>query len=121
MSGHLGAPPRPVGVLGLVAKENRVIRTRDLRQLPEHRGFPPDHFVMTSFLGVPIRHRGRAVGNLYLANKRDHAEFTEHDQRLVEMLAEQLEDVYLRGSFRNSLLVRELQSGRLQTAAAGVS
>src|SRR4029079_13546838 len=56
--------------------------------LPESHGFPASHPVMTSFLGVPIRRKGTAIGSLYLANKRDHAEFTEHDQRMVEMLVE---------------------------------
>ena len=84
----IGPHPRPVGLLGLVPKEDRTIRTRDLQEHPEFRGFPPHHPDMTSFLGVPIRHGGHAVGSLYLANKRGHAEFTEHDERLVEMLAD---------------------------------
>jgi PAS domain S-box-containing protein len=40
-----------------------------------------------SFLGVPIRYRGRIVGNLYLADKRGAGEFSEKDGRMVEMLA----------------------------------
>jgi len=68
-AGKIGAHPRPVGLLGVVSRENRVIRVRDVRELPEHCGFPPHHPVMTSFLGVPIRHAGHPVGNLYLANK----------------------------------------------------
>jgi len=83
---QIGGPPRPVGLLGLV--QDRAVRTRDLRALPEYHGFPASHPVMTSFLGVPIRRKGTAIGSLYLANKRDHAEFTEHDQRMVEMLVE---------------------------------
>lgn len=84
---NIGRQPRPVGVLGLVSRENRGIRLRDLREHPEYRGLPPNHPVMTSFLGVPIRYRGHPVGNLYLANKRGAAGFTEQDQRLIEMLA----------------------------------
>src|SRR5262245_4337852 len=79
--------PRPVGLLGLVARENKSIRLRDLREHPDHFRFLPDHPMMTSFLGVPLRYQGRAVGNLYVANKWGASEFTEHDQRLVEMLA----------------------------------
>jgi signal transduction histidine kinase len=83
----IGGFPRPIGLLGLVARENRTIRLRDLQEHPDHVRFLPDHPVMTSFLGVPIRYHGRAVGNLYLANKRGEREFTEQDERLVEMLA----------------------------------
>jgi PAS domain S-box-containing protein len=83
----IGRDPRPVGLLGLVSTENSVIRVRDLRQHPEFQGFPPNHPGMISFLGVPIRFRGRAAGTLYLANKRGGPEFTEQDQRLIEMLA----------------------------------
>ena len=42
---------------------------------------------MHSFLGVPITVKGRSVGNLYLTDKADAAEFSESDQRLVETFA----------------------------------
>jgi signal transduction histidine kinase len=41
---------------------------------------------MRDFLGVPIRHRGKILGNLFLAERRS-GHFTARDQRLVEMLA----------------------------------
>jgi PAS domain S-box-containing protein len=84
----IGPYPRPVGVLGVVAKENRGICLQDLREHPAHRGFPPHHPVMTSFIGAPIRHRDRTIGNIYVANKREARVFTHQDQQLVEMLAE---------------------------------
>jgi signal transduction histidine kinase len=52
-------------------------------------GFPPNHPPMTSFLGVPIKVRGRVYGNLYLTEKRGAAEFTEEDQEAVVTLAAQ--------------------------------
>jgi PAS domain S-box-containing protein len=85
---RIGRYPRPVGLLGLVGKDNRGIRLRDLRNHPEHRGFPPGHPAMTSFLGVPIQYRSRAVGNMYLTNKQGADEFTPEDQDLLEMLAD---------------------------------
>jgi signal transduction histidine kinase/DNA-binding response OmpR family regulator len=45
------------------------------------------HPEIRSFLGVPIRFRGHAVGSLYLANKRNGAEFTPEDEEMAEMLA----------------------------------
>jgi signal transduction histidine kinase len=55
--------------------------------LPRRHGFPPHHPPMHSFLGVPITVKGRSVGNLYLTDKADAAEFSEGDQRLVETFA----------------------------------
>jgi signal transduction histidine kinase len=42
---------------------------------------------MTSFLGVPIEHKGRRLGNLYLTDKRGANEFSAADQELIEQLA----------------------------------
>lgn len=83
----IGPPPRPVGTLGLVSLQNEVIRVRDVRRHPAYEGLPPDHPELGSFLGVPIRFLGRSIGNIYLANKRGAAEFTDQDQQIVEMLA----------------------------------
>jgi len=84
----IGPYPRPVGLLGLVAKEGRTIRLRDVHEHPEYRGFPPHHPVMTSFMGTPIRYGSHAVGNLYVANKIGGPEFTDADQQVFELLAE---------------------------------
>jgi signal transduction histidine kinase len=71
-----------------VARAGRVVRDSDVRRDPAFRGLPPGHPEIKSFMGVPLRYRGRAFGNLYVANKRGAAEFTAEDQRKVEMLAE---------------------------------
>jgi signal transduction histidine kinase len=42
---------------------------------------------MTSLLGVPVRLKNRVIGNLYLTDKIEAVEFTEQDQRLVELFA----------------------------------
>jgi signal transduction histidine kinase len=44
---------------------------------------------MRSFLGVPIRWRGRSVGNLYLTEKQGVAEFTPEDEEALLALAAQ--------------------------------
>jgi PAS domain S-box-containing protein len=80
-------PPSPADILGLVSKGDESVRLRDLREHPAYRGLPEHHPEMRSFLGAPIRYRGRVAGNLYLANKRNAAEFTAEDQQIVEMLA----------------------------------
>ena len=42
---------------------------------------------MRSLLGVPVSARGRSIGRLYLTNKQPAGDFTEDDERLVEMFA----------------------------------
>ena len=42
---------------------------------------------MTSLLGVPVTVKGRAIGNLYLTDKRGAGEFSAADQQLVELFA----------------------------------
>jgi signal transduction histidine kinase/GAF domain-containing protein len=83
----IGRIPRPVGTLGLVAWMNRPLRVADVRQHPAFRGLPPHHPEIISFLGVPISFEGRAVGTLYLANKRGQGAFSAEDQKAIELLA----------------------------------
>ncbi len=85
----IGALPVGKGILGLLPREGRPIRLRDLREHPASVGFPPNHPPMTSFLGVPIRWRGESVGNLYLTEKHGGGEFTVEDQEALLALAAQ--------------------------------
>jgi signal transduction histidine kinase len=84
---RIGHRPRGHGILGVILHGGESLRLRDLSQHPLSYGFPPNHPPMRSFLGVPVRHKARTLGNLYLTDKRDAAEFTEHDQALIELLA----------------------------------
>lgn len=84
---RIGAPPRGLGLLGVIIRERRSFRIPDIGKHAEAHGFPPNHPPMGSFLGVPVVTEGRSVGNLYLTNKRDAPEFSETDQLLVEMFA----------------------------------
>ncbi len=83
----IGRIPRPVGVLGAVVKENAPVRVWDVRADPRFRGLPPGHPEIRAFLGVPIRLQGSGVGNLYFANKRGAAAFTELDEEAAMFLA----------------------------------
>lgn len=83
----IGRVPRPVASLGEVVRHGKALRMANLEALPAFRGFPPHHPKITSLLGVPIRYEGNNVGNLYLGNKLGASEFSEDDQRAVEMLA----------------------------------
>ncbi len=81
----VGAPPHGRGVLGAIMREAQTIRLADVASDPRRVGFPANHPVMHAFLGVPVRVRGRVIGNLYLAEKEGG--FTDEDVRVVEAFA----------------------------------
>ncbi|WP_156914591.1 GAF domain-containing protein [Thermocrispum municipale] len=83
----LGDPPEGHGLVGLLVKNPKPLRLKDLTKHPASVGFPPNHPPMYSFLGVPIRVRDEVFGNLYLTEKRGAAEFTEDDEAIIQALA----------------------------------
>ena len=84
---QMGHPPSGQGILGLLISDPHPLRLTDLTGHPESVGFPTGHPPMRRFLGVPIRVRDEVFGNLYLTEKNDGTEFTEHDELLVVTLA----------------------------------
>jgi signal transduction histidine kinase len=83
----IGELPRGRGVLGVLTRDPRPLRLRNVRDHGESVGFPPHHPSMRSFLGVPVRSRGRVFGNLYLTEKQGGGEFTAADEAVVVALA----------------------------------
>jgi signal transduction histidine kinase len=83
----IGPLPTGKGILGLLIREARPIRLADLTKHPASAGFPPHHPPMRSFLGVPIVGRLGVVGELYLTEKRDAAEFTAEDEYIAILFA----------------------------------
>jgi len=83
----LGDPPEGHGLLGLIITEGRSLRIPDIPAHAASYGFPANHPTMTTLLGVPVRLKNRTIGNLYLTDKIDAGEFSEDDQRLVELFA----------------------------------
>ena len=85
----LGPHPSGHGLLGAVIKEDRSIRLSASSEDARAAGVPKGHPIPVSFLGVPVRVRGEAIGNLYLINKAEGLAFTEQDETIVKMLAAQ--------------------------------
>ena len=83
----IGNLPAGRGVLGLLIDHPVPLRMDDLTKHPASAGFPAGHPPMTSFLGVPVRVRGRVFGNLYLTDKKDGDHFTADDEHVVSALA----------------------------------
>ncbi len=79
--------PRGKGLVGEMMHTNASIRLANLQKDPRYFGFPPFHPQMTSFLGVPIFQGKRQIGQIYLTNKTGVAEFSDDDQRIVELLS----------------------------------
>ncbi|MEV0262390.1 GAF domain-containing protein [Streptomyces sp. NPDC050617] len=83
----IGALPSGHGLLGELIRHPEPLRLAELSEHPSSYGFPPDHPPMHSFLGVPIRVRGEAFGNLYLTEKRGAGEFDAEDEAVLTTLA----------------------------------
>jgi signal transduction histidine kinase len=84
---QLGAPPRGHGLLGLIIRDDRPLLIDDIATDARRSGFPEHHPPMHSLLGVPVRSKGRSIGNLYLTDKLSAPRFDEADMRLVERFA----------------------------------
>lgn len=80
-------PPVGKGLIGVLMRSRKAIRLEDIRKDPRSSGFPPKHPSMTTFLGVPIRQGEKALGQIYLTNKKNGKSFTADDQRVIEVLA----------------------------------
>ncbi len=85
----IGDLPTGRGVLGLLIKDPRPVRIRNIGDHPQSVGFPVNHPAMQSFLGAPIQAMGRVFGNIYLADKRSADEFSEDDEAAIVILAAQ--------------------------------
>jgi signal transduction histidine kinase len=83
----LGTTPRPVGLLGLVVTEARVVRVGDVRSHAAYRGLPAHHPAIGPFLGIPILRGRRNLANLYLAREVGQPEFSGDDERAATLLA----------------------------------
>jgi len=84
---RIGPFPEGHGILGVLIKDPRPLRLHNLADHPLSYGFPPNHPVMRSFLGVPVRVRGEVFGNLYLTEKAGGGDFDEEDESIVLALA----------------------------------
>ncbi len=129
--GHL---PIGKGILGVLVREAKPLRLRDLTQDSRAHGFPRNHPPMHSFLGVPIISKGRLFGNLYLTEKQDAEEFSKEDEKLAVTLAAQaaiaIENASLYEEVQRSydelkqsqhLLVRQEKLASLGRLAAGLA
>jgi len=125
---RIGELPHGHGLLGLVIREQRPIRSADLTRDPRRHGFPPHHPPMKSFLGVPITTGKTVFGNLYLTEKIGASEFDAEDEGIAVLLAGQaavaVENTRLldqvRGMQRQRDLFFAMMNHELRNALTGV-
>lgn len=85
----IGDLPTGNGVLGVLIREPKPLRLRNISDHPQSVGFPANHPPMGSFLGAPVQAVGRVFGNIYLTDKRGAGEFSQDDQDALLILATQ--------------------------------
>jgi signal transduction histidine kinase len=85
----IGHPPIGRGILGALIVEGHPLRITEIARDPRSVGFPPNHPPMHSFLGAPVKARGKIFGNIYLTEKQGADRFDEHDEAALVVLAAQ--------------------------------
>lgn len=76
----IGEAPKGHGVLGLVLRRTEPLALTDIRTHPESYGFPVNHPVMTSFVGVGLWVGGVVWGSFCVTDKEDGRDFTDADK-----------------------------------------
>lgn len=104
-------PPRGLGLIGAMMNSKKTVRVSKISKDPRSAGFPAGHPLMTSFLGVPILQGDRVLGQIYLTNKLTADEFSDDDERIIEMMA-----AYSSAAIANAWLYKDLiQRDRILT------
>ena len=101
---QIAHPPVGLGLIRALMDSEDPIRVPAIRDDPRSIGFPKNHPEMASLLGVPIRARDRTLGQIYLTDKLDDSEFTEDDERIIQMLAG-----YAAAAIQNARLMDEMR------------
>jgi signal transduction histidine kinase len=84
---RMAHPPVGRGLIGELMNTEVPLRVPVIQDHPRSSGFPAHHPQMVSFLGVPIRTANIQLGQIYLTDKIDAAEFTADDEKIIQMLA----------------------------------
>ncbi|GAB1472030.1 two-component system sensor histidine kinase [Chloroflexota bacterium] len=102
---RISHPPVGLGLLGELMDTEVPLRVPVIHNHPKSVGFPAHHPKMVSFLGVPIRTLDRQVGQIYLTEKLNAAEFSPDDEMIIQMLA-----TYAATAITNARLIEEMQA-----------
>jgi len=101
---RIAHPPEGKGLIGELMNTRVPLRVPVIEKHPRSTGFPAHHPQMVSFLGVPIRTGDLQLGQIYLTDKIGASEFTEDDEKIIQMLA-----TYAATAIQNALLYKHLK------------
>jgi len=101
--------PSGKGLLGLPLRERKPVRVHEISEHPLSTGFPKGHPQMHSFLGAPILRGNQHLGQIYLTDKIEHFEFTEGDERVLEILAAYAAIAIANASLYESILNKDYE------------
>jgi len=101
---RISHPPVGRGLIGELMNAEVPLRVPVIQDDPRSVGFPPHHPRMISFLGVPIRAGDRQLGQIYLTEKLGASEFTQEDERIIQMLA-----AYAAAAIQNARMVERMK------------
>lgn len=108
---RIGPPPVGHGLLGIVLRDGQHLRLQNLTEHAQSHGFPPHHPPMRSLLAVPVPCKGPFLGNLYLTEKHDQAEFTSDDEETLIRFALQaalaIDNAYLHEQVADLAIAQE--------------
>src|SRR6266508_6701600 len=79
----IGDLPVGHGILGVLIGDAKPLRLRSISDHPRSVGFPPNHPPMNSFLGAPVKARGRVYGNIDPTEKQGAEEFAPEDEEAL--------------------------------------
>ena len=108
----IGEPPHGKGLFKVLMQEGKPLLVDDIVSHEKHSGFPEAHPKMDNLVGVPVRIKGKVIGDLYLSEKLDDAysknpkviPYTQEDQQVLEMFATQAAI-----AIENARLYRQIQ------------
>jgi len=67
----IGSPPHGRGIFRQMIDEGKPMMINDMQDYEGAHGFPENHPRMRSLLSVPIKVKGKMIGNLYVSEKQD--------------------------------------------------
>jgi len=79
--------PEGNGLLGLLWKEGKTVRTEHIADHPASCGFPTGHPLMEPFLGTPMRFEDKILGTIYLSKDSGGKPFSIEDENALVLLA----------------------------------
>ena len=89
------------GVYGKVITEQKSFFTNDLSGLPDSITFPDGHPPISSFLGVPLFHKGRVFGMIGIGNREGG--YSRKEQDTIEAISPSVVDAIMRKRAKDEL------------------